>query len=121
LTLQTEFSPTGLTLAQLSKLIWAGYGCTPNWTSNGRGGLTVSSGVAEYLLTGRIYVVQDEVWRHCNRRGTAPATRDHRLELVQDANVRAGVRQARQGLPEAPFYVLLCLNQTGLGTWYCSG
>ena len=119
LTLQTEFSPTGLTPAQLSQLLWAGYGCTPHWTSNGRGGLTVPSWVAEYFLTGRIYVVQDKVWRYCNRRGTDPATRDHRLELVQDADVRAGVRQALQGLPDAPCYVLLCLSQTGLGTWYC--
>ncbi|MBP7147942.1 MAG: nitroreductase family protein, partial [Acidobacteria bacterium] len=119
LTLASQFSPGNLTPAQLSQLLWAGYGCTPHWTSNGRGGLTVPSWVAEYFLTGRIYVVQDKVSRFCNRRGTDLATRDHRLELVQDADVRAGVRQAVPGLPEAPCYVLLCLNQSGLGTWYC--
>ncbi len=119
LTLQMVFAPTDVTPAQLSQLLWAGYGCTPHWTSNGRGGLTVPSWIAEYFLTGRIYVVQDKVWRYCNRTGANLATRDHRLELVQDADVRAGVRQALPGLPAAPCYVLLCLNQTGLATWYC--
>lgn len=119
LTLQTVFSPTDLTLAQLSQLLWAGYGCTPHWTSNGRGGLTVPSWYADYFLTGRIYAVQDTVRRYCNRTGTNLATRDHRLQLVQDADVRAGVREALPGLPEAPCYLLLCLDQTGLATWYC--
>jgi hypothetical protein len=58
--------------------------------------------IAECFLGGRIYDVQDEAWRYCNRRGTDPATRNHRLELVQDADVRAGVRQALQGFPEVP-------------------
>ena len=119
LTLQTEFAPADLELAELSQLLWAGYGCIPHWTSNSRAALTAPSWIAEYFLTGRIYVVQDKVWRFCNRRGTDRATRDHRLELVQDADVRAEVRQALQGLPEAPCYVLLCLDQAGLGTWYC--
>lgn len=119
LTLQTAFSLTDLTTAQLSQLLWAGYGCTPHWTSSSRGGLTVPSWYADYFLTGKIYVVQDKVWRFCNRQGTSLTTRDHRLELVQDADVRAGVRQALPGLPEAPCYFLLCLDQTDLATWYC--
>ncbi len=116
--LRTTFAPDALSRAQLSQLLWAGYGCTPHWTSNGRGGLTVPSWVAEYFLTRRIYAVQDKVWRYCNRTGTSLATRDHRLELVQDADVRAGVRQALPGLPDAPCYILLGLDQTGLATWY---
>lgn len=119
LALQSAFTPADLTLDRLSQLLWAGYGCTPHWTSNGRGGLTVPSWYADYFMTGRIYVVQEKVWRYCNRRGADLATRDHRLEVVQDADVRAGVRQALSGLPHAPCYILLCLNQTGLATWYC--
>jgi hypothetical protein len=118
LTLQTKFSTTGLTPEQLSQLLWAGYGCNPHMTANNRGGLTVPSWMAQYFLTGKIYVVQDRVSRYCNRVGTDLATRDHRLELVQNADVRAGVRQALPGFPDAACYILLCLDQTGLGTWY---
>ncbi|MBU0616533.1 MAG: nitroreductase family protein [Planctomycetes bacterium] len=107
-----------LTPQRLSQILWAGYGCSAHWTSNGRGGLTVPSWVANYFLTNRIYVVDARVSRYCNRVGTNLATRDHRLELVQDADVRNAVRQALPDLPEAPCYVLLCLTQTGLDTWY---
>jgi hypothetical protein len=50
--------------------------------------------------------------------GSNLATRDHRLELVQDADVQDEVRQALPDLPAAPCYILLCLTQTGLDTWY---
>ncbi|MEW6198268.1 MAG: hypothetical protein AB1601_06340 [Planctomycetota bacterium] len=103
---------------RLSQLLWAGYGCTPHMTSNSRAGLTVPSWVAEYFLTNRIYVVNDKVWRYANRVGTNLATRDHRLDLVYDADVRPALRQALPDLPAAPCYILLCLTQAGLGTWY---
>ena len=74
--------------------------------------------MAEYFLTNRIYVVNASVWRYCNRVGTNLATRDHRLELVQNADVRNAVRQVLPDLPAAPCYLLLCLTQTGLGVWY---
>lgn len=107
-----------LTLDRLSQLLWAGYGCSAHMTSNGYGGLTVPSWTASYFLTNRIYVITERVSRFRNRIGTNPATRDHRLELVQNADVRAQLRQALPDLPAAPCYVLLCLTQTGLATWY---
>jgi len=107
-----------LTLQQLSQLLWAGYGCTPHWTANGRGGLTVPSWMAGYFLTNRIYVVTDRVWRYCNRVGSNLATRDHRLELVRDVDVRDAIRQALPDIPAAPCYILLCLTESGLGVWY---
>ncbi len=107
-----------LSLPQLSQLLWAGYGCTPHTTANSRAGLTVPSLVAEYFLTNRIYVVNERVLRYCNRQGSNLATRDHRTELVQEADVRAAIRQALADLPAAPCYILLCLTQAGLGVWY---
>jgi hypothetical protein len=107
-----------LTPQRLSQILWAGYGGTPHTTANGRGGLTVPSWVAEYFLTNRIYVVDARVSRYCNRVGTDLATRDHRLELVQDADVRDALRQALPDLPAAPCYILLCLTAAGLDTWY---
>jgi hypothetical protein len=103
---------------RLSQILWAGYGCTPHMTANNRAGLTVPSWVAEYFLTNRIYVVDGRVSRYCNRVGTNLATRDHRLQLVQNADVRDALRQALPDLPVAPCYVLLCLTQSGLTTWY---
>lgn len=114
-TLRTDLD---LTPQRLSQILWAGYGCSAHMTANGRGGLTVPSWVANYFLTNRIYVVDSRVSRYCNRVGTNLATRDHRLELVQDADVRDAVRQALPDLPHAPCYILLCLTQTGLETWY---
>ena len=107
-----------LTPQRLSQILWAGYGCTPHMTANNRAGLTVPSWVAEYFLTNRIYVVNNKVSRYCNRVGTNLATRDHRLELVQNADVRDQVRQALPDLPAAPCYFVLCLTLTGLNTWY---
>jgi hypothetical protein len=107
-----------LTPQRLSQILWAGYGCTPHMTANGRGGLTVPSWVAEYFLTNRIYVVDAAVSRYCNRAGTNLATRDHRLEFVQDADVRDALQQALPDLPAAPCYILLCLSASGLDVWY---
>jgi len=107
-----------LSAQQLSQLLWAAYGCTPHMTANGRAGLTVPSWVAEYFLTNRIYVVADRVYRYCNRTGSNLATRDHRLELVYDGDVRIELRQIVPALAAAPCYILLCLTQSGLGVWY---
>jgi hypothetical protein len=107
-----------LTPQRLSQLLWAGYGCTPHTTANNYKGLCVPSWIAEYFLTNRIYVVNDRVLRYCNRVGTNLATRDHRVEQVQNADVRTALRQALPDLPEAPCYILLCLTQSGLGVWY---
>ncbi len=107
-----------LTAQRLSQILWAGYGCTPHMTANNRAGLTVPSWVAEYFLTNRVYVVDSKVSRYCNRVGSNLATRDHRLQLMQDVDVRAALRQALPDLPAAPCYILLCLTQTGLSTWY---
>lgn len=107
-----------LTPQRLSQILWAGYGCTPHMTSNNYAGLTVPSWTASYFLTNRIYVVDGLVRRYCNRTGTNLATRNHRLELVQNADVRAALRQAVPELPPAPCYILLCLTQSGLATWY---
>lgn len=119
LRLSDEFrADLDLTPQRLSQVLWAGYGCTPHMTANNRAGLTVPSWQAGYFLTNRIYVVDARVSQYCNRVGTNLATRDHRLELVQDADVRAGLRQALPDLPVAPCYVVLCLTATGLATWY---
>ena len=119
LSLDAELRPDlDLTPQELSQLLWAAYGCTPHRTITGRAGLTVPSWVAQYFLTNRIYVVDARVSRYCNRQGSSMASRDHRLELVQDADVRPAVLQALPDLPAAPCYVLLCLTRTGLDTWY---
>ena len=107
-----------LTPQRLSQVLWGGYGCSAHMTSNNRAGLTVPSWVAEYFLTNRIYVIGPRVTRYCNRVGSNLATRDHRLQLVRDADVRGALRQALPDVPAAPCYVLLCLTQTGLNTWY---
>jgi hypothetical protein len=107
-----------LTPQRLSQILWAGYGCTPHVGASGRPGLTVPSWTASYFLTNRIYVVNDRVWRYCNRVGSDLTTRDHRLQLIKNSDVRDQLRAALPGLPAAPCYVLLCLTSTGLTTWY---
>jgi hypothetical protein len=118
LALVDSFPPGLLSDAEVSQLLWAGYGCTPHWTANNRGGLTMPSWVAEYFLTGRIYLVHDAVRRFCNRVGSDLGTRDHRLELVQGADVRDAVGQALGDASTAQCYILLCLTESGLNTWY---
>jgi hypothetical protein len=98
-------------LDELSQLLWASYGNTPHTTANGRGGLTVASAVANYYLTGRIYLVRpDGVERyHIRLPSGQPSTRDHRIERVTDGDRRQELRAAAAGIPEtAPGYIVYC-------------
>jgi len=133
-----SFAQTNLTPAQLSQILWAGYGCTAHTTSNSRAGLTVPSAYANYYLSRSIYLVnEDGVRRYQNRDTSASAsTRDHRLEPVasaagggrsrsggestnpQPADARAGLQSALSNLPKAPCYVILCLDSTNVGQQY---
>jgi hypothetical protein len=133
-----NFAQTNLTPAQISQILWAGYGCTAHATSNGRAGLTVPSAYANYYLSRSIYLVnEDGVRRYQNRDASAnPGTRDHRLEPVeaatgtsrsrpggenpnpQPADARAGLLSAIRGLPKAPCYVVLCLDSANAGEQY---
>jgi hypothetical protein len=76
----SEFKKEDISLEDLSRILWAGYGNTPHVTYNGRGGLTVPSWYADFYLTGNIYVVkQDGVFRYHNRNPDDDlTTRDHR-------------------------------------------
>jgi len=114
----TTFSPENLTLQQISQLLWAGYGCTPHVTSNGRMGLTVPSAMAKYYLTGTIYLANENgVYRYHNRNpSTDLTTRDHRIEPISSGDVRDNLRAAVSGLPEAPCYIVICLGPTATGT-----
>ena len=110
--------PADLTLNQLSQLLWGAYGCTPHTVNSSRQGLTVPSSWARYPMTDSIYIVQDKVWRYCNRQGSDLTTADHRIELVYDADVRADLAAALGGLPHAPCYILLCIGAAQLSDWY---
>jgi nitroreductase len=107
-----------LTTGELGQLLWAAYGCTPHRASNGRGGLTVPSWRAEYFLTGRVYAIGDRVWRYVMRRGSDQTTRDHRLEVVQDADVRGVVPESVPAVPAAPCHLVLCLPRASAQEWY---
>ncbi|MCJ7654660.1 MAG: nitroreductase family protein [Dehalococcoidia bacterium] len=113
----SKFSAENLTLQQISQLLWAGYGCTPHVTSNGRMGLTVPSAQAKYYLTGTIYLANENgVYRYHNRNpSTDLTTRDHRIEPISSDDVRDGLRAAVSGLPQAPCYMVVCLGTTGTG------
>jgi hypothetical protein len=115
-----NFTMQDISLEDLSQIIWAGYGCTPHTTYNGRAGSTVPSWCAEYYLTGNIYVVdQDSVFRYhnCNP-GSDLTARDHRLEQIRAGDVRNGLRAAVRDLPDAPYYVVLCLDAENVNRWY---
>jgi len=133
-----NFSQENLTLQQISQILWAGYGCTPH-TPSGKAGLTVPSAWANYYLTRSIYLVNENgVFRYHNRNpGTNLSTRDHRIELLgstdvrgrqsandgdssQPADVRDALRSIVSGLPEAPCYVILCLDSSYIGQEYPS-
>ena len=125
----SSFAQTNLTLPQISQILWAGYGCTAHTSTNGRAGLTVPSAFANYYLTQSIYLVnEDGVYRYHNRNpATNTATRDHRIEKVtsvrvrgtlQSADSRDSLRSAVSGLPEAPCYVVLCLDSSYVGQEY---
>lgn len=109
---------TDLTPEQLSQLLWGGYGCTPHTVNSGRAGLTVPSSWASYYMTERIYVVTDRVQRFCNRQGSQLTTRDHRMELVLDSDVRAQVQSAVADLTAAPCYIVLCPEFPSGQEWY---
>jgi hypothetical protein len=108
----SNFNQTNLTKQQISQILWAGYGCTPHVSSNGRMGLTVPSAIARYFLTGTIYLVnEDGVYRYHNRNPDKDlTTRDHRLERISPADVRGNLQSAVSGLSQAPCYVILCLD-----------
>jgi hypothetical protein len=109
-----NFAQTNLTLQQISQILWAGYGCSNHTTTNSRAGLTVPSAMANYYLTGSIYLLNENgVFRYHNRNpSTNMATRDHRTEQINTADVRVNLRSAVSGLPAAPCYVILCLNSS---------
>jgi hypothetical protein len=113
----SNFDQTNLTRQQISQILWAGYGCTPHQTTNGRKGVTVPSATAAYYLTGTIYLVNETgVYRYHNRNPeTDLTTRDHRLEVIKTGDARGDLRSAVSGLSQAPGYVILCLNSTQAG------
>lgn len=106
-----EFMSTELSLEQLSQIAWASYGNTPHMTLNNRGGLTAASAVANYYLTGRIYIVRSEgVERyHIRLPSGQSSTRDHRIERVTDGDRRPQLRSAVPRIPQsAPDYYVYC-------------
>ena len=113
----SSFTQTNLTLQQISQILWAGYGCTAHTTSNNKAGLTVPSAYANYYLTGRIYLANENgVYRYHNRNPSADTTKkDHRIEQIKAADVRGALQSAVSGLPRAPCYVILCLNSSDVG------
>jgi len=115
-----NFVQINLTLQQISQILWAGYGCTPHTGSYGRAGLTVPSAHANYYLTGTIYLAnQNGVYRYHNRNpSTDLTTRDHRIEQINSDDVRGGLQSAVSGLPQAPCYVILCLDSSYVGQRY---
>jgi hypothetical protein len=106
-----QFTSNELDLQQLSQLAWASYGNTPHITANNRGGLTAASAVANYYLTGRIYIVRSEgVERyHIRLPSGLPSTRDHRIERVITGDRRPQLRSAIPRIPQtAPNYFVYC-------------
>jgi len=115
-----RFVQTDLTLQQISQILWAGYGCTPHTGTSSRAGLTVPSAYANYYLTGTIYLaVNNGVYRYHNRNpSTDLNTRDHRVEQINPDDVRDSIRSAVSSLPQAPCYVILCLDSLYAGQQY---
>jgi hypothetical protein len=111
------FQSTDLPLANISQLLWAGYGVTPH-SPIGKRGTTIPSAVANYYLTRKIYLVRDTgVQRYNNRLppGTDQTTGDHRLEMVTSGDVRAQLRTACPELPStAHVYIVLTVADTTL-------
>jgi hypothetical protein len=105
------FSSNELTLEQLSQIAWASYGNTPHMTTNNRAGITAASAVANYYLTGRIYILRPEgVERyHIRLPSGQTTTRDHRIERVTDGDQRPQLRSAVPRIPQtAPAYFVYC-------------
>jgi hypothetical protein len=131
------FAQTSLTPQQISQILWAGYGCTDHRPS-GKAGLTVPSAWANYYLTRSIYLVNENgVYRYHNRNpSTNHTTRDHRIEQLgppvirgrllsaddgigpQSTDFRESLRSAVGDLPQAPCYVILCLDSPYVGQEY---
>ena len=110
-----QFLPDELSLEQLSQIAWASYGNTPHMTTNNRAGITAASAVANYYLTGRIYIVRPEgVERyHIRQPSGQPTTRDHRIERVTDGDQRPQLRSAVTRIPQtAPGYFVYCAATT---------
>lgn len=106
-----QFGSNDLSLDQLSQLAWASYGNTPHNAAGGRAAITVASAVANYYLTGRIYMVRPEgVERyHIRLPSGQPTTRDHRIERVTDGDRRPQLRAAVTRIPQtAPAYFVYC-------------
>ena len=109
----TAFENYDVSLNELSQLAWASYGNTPHLTSNSRAGITVASAMADYYLTGRIYIVRsDGVERYHIRLPSGQATtRDHRIEQVTAGDRRPQLRAAIARLPQnAPAYFVYCAD-----------
>ncbi len=45
-------------------------------------------------------------------------TGDHRLELIKKGDVRDALRSAVSDLPDAPCYIILCLDADDIDKWY---
>ena len=124
-----NFSQTNLTLQQISQILWAGYGCNDH-TASGKAGLTVPSAWANYYLTRSIYLANENgVFRYHNRNpDTNMASKDHRIEQIdsgsagrggtRSADSRGRLQSAISGLPQAPCYVILCLDSSYIGEEY---
>lgn len=112
----SQFGAIAPSLENISQLLWAAYGVTPHRTLNGRQGTTVPSSVANYYLTGRIYLVRSEgVDRFHNRLppGSNLNTADHRLERIVSGDRRPEVRQASERIPpNASVYFVIAVNDT---------
>jgi hypothetical protein len=125
----SSFAQTNLTLQQISQILWAGYGCTDH-SPSGKAGLTVPSAWANYYLTRSIYLANENgVYRYHNRNpGTNLNTRDHRIEQIDSssagrggprpADARGRLQSAVSGLPQAPCYVIICLDSSYVGQEY---
>lgn len=125
----SSFAQTNLTLQQISQILWAGYGCTDH-TPSGKAGLTVPSAWANYYLTRSIYLANENgVYRYHNRNpATNLSTRDHRIEQIDSssagrggprpADARGRLQSAVSGLPQAPCYVIICLDSSYVGQEY---
>ncbi len=124
-----NFSQTNLTSQQISQILWAGYGCSDH-TASGKAGLTVPSAWANYYLTRSIYLANENgVFRYHNRNpDTSHTTREHRLEKIDSssagrggsrpADSRSRLLSAVSDLPQAPCYVILCLDSSYVGQEY---
>ncbi len=115
-----KFAKKNLSLYDISQLLWAGYGNTPHETYNGHGGLTVPSWYADYYLTENIYVVNREgVFRYHNRNLSKNlSSRDHRIEQLKKGDLRDVIRSIGKEIPDAPCYIILCLDKEDMDKWY---